>query len=99
MARKVVWTKRANQKFNKIIEYLEAEWGENVTRNFVKRTFEVIELMSDQPEIGTKENPEKQIRGFLLTKHNRLFYRTTEKELKILNFFDTRSKPRKTKIQ
>lgn len=30
MAKKIVWTKRANIKFNNIIDYLEKEWGSNV---------------------------------------------------------------------
>ena len=91
MAKKVVWTNRANHKFNKIIDYLELEWGPNVTRNFVRKTYDIIELICDQPELGTLENSDKMIRGFLLTKHNRLFYRVTEREIILLNFFDTRS--------
>ena len=91
MAKKIVWTKRANSKFNKIIDYLEREWGLKVTQNFVKKTYDIIELISDQSDLGTLENSEKNIRGFLLTKHNRLFYRVTAKEIILLNFFDTRS--------
>jgi plasmid stabilization system protein ParE len=94
MARKIVWTKRANSKFNKIIEYLEREWGLSVTQSFVKKTYDIIELISDQSNLGTIENPEKNIRGFVLTKHNRLFYRVTENEIILLNFFDTRSGPK-----
>jgi plasmid stabilization system protein ParE len=98
MARKVVWTKRANDKFNKIIEFLEQEWGSNVTRNFVRRAYDIIDLISDQPELGTLENQERKIRGFLLTKHNRLFYRVTDKEIILLNFFDTRSGSKRTRF-
>ncbi|MCW5912865.1 MAG: type II toxin-antitoxin system RelE/ParE family toxin [Cyclobacteriaceae bacterium] len=95
MAKKIIWTKRANHKFNTIIQYLEEEWGEQVTRNFVKRVYSILDLISDQPDIGTLEHPEKRIRGFLLTRHNRLFYRVTENEIILLNFFDTRSGPRR----
>ena len=91
MVRKIVWTKRANIKFNNIIDYLEAEWGEPVTEIFVKKTYDIIELISDQPDLGTIEKIERNIRGFLLTKHNRLFYKITDKEVILLNFFDTRS--------
>jgi plasmid stabilization system protein ParE len=98
MARQIVWTKRANDKFNKIITYLENEWVQLVTKNFIKKTYDIIELISDQPDLGTLENSEKNIRGFLLTKHNRLFYRTTDKEIILLNFFDTRSAPTRKKI-
>lgn len=70
MARRIIWTQRANKKFNNIIDYLEWNWGSKVTRNFVKRTYDIIDLISLQPEIGTLENEQKKIRGFLLTKHN-----------------------------
>ena len=48
--------------------------------------------------MGTIEVEEKGIKGFLITKHNRLFYRNTDKELVILNFFDTRQNPKKKKF-
>ncbi|MGE0772340.1 MAG: type II toxin-antitoxin system RelE/ParE family toxin [Cyclobacteriaceae bacterium] len=98
MAKKIVWTKRANNKFNKIIDFLEQEWGPNVTRNFVGKTYDILDLISDQPDLGTMENKERKIRGFLLTKHNRLFYRVTDKEIILLNFFDTRSGPKRRRF-
>jgi plasmid stabilization system protein ParE len=98
MAREIVWTKRANNKFNKILEYLELEWGSQVTKNFVIRTYTILDLIADQPEIGSLENQEKNIRGFLLTKHNRLFYRTTTKEIILLIFFDMRSGSKRIKF-
>jgi len=97
MARKIIWTKRANNKLNQVIDYLGKEWGENVTQSFVTRVYAVVELISDYPEIGTVENSTKNIRGFLLTKHNRLFYRITEDEIIILNLFDTRSAMKRKK--
>lgn len=81
MAKKIIWTKRASSKFNAIIEYLEKDWGNAVTINFVQKSFEIIELLSERPFIGTLENTAKGIRGFLITKHNRLFYRVTANEL------------------
>ncbi len=98
MAKKIIWTKRANSKFNKIIDYLEQEWGPRVTQNFVRKTYAIIDLISDQPDLGTLENQERKIRGFLLTKHNRLFYRVTDKEIILLNFFDTRSGPKRKRF-
>jgi plasmid stabilization system protein ParE len=95
MAKEIVWTKRANNKFTKIIQFLEEDWGHLVTENFVQRTYTIIDLLAEQPQLGTLENVEKQIRGFVLTKHNRLFYRITENEIILLNFFDTRSKPKR----
>ncbi|SFT77284.1 Plasmid stabilization system protein ParE [Algoriphagus locisalis] len=91
MAREIVWTKRASNSFRRITNYLEYEFGEKTTRNFILRTFNVIDLLKANPEMGTIESFELGIFGFLITKHNRLFYRFSQLELILLNFFDTRS--------
>lgn len=91
MVDEIVWTKRALQRYQEITEYLQTNWGEQVTREFVQRTYRVIDLIRDYPEMGTMENKSRHIRGFLVTKHNRLFYRGTETQVILLNFFDTRS--------
>lgn len=95
MAKEIIWTKRASKKFNRILVFLENEWGEKVTENFVIKAFTILELLADQPEIGTLEHQKKKIRGFPLTKHNRLFYRITDTEIILLNIFDSRSNPKK----
>jgi len=95
MAKTIIWNRRASDKFNAIIKYLEKEWGDKVTQNFVIRTYRIIEILAQNPEIGTLENPEKQIRGFVITKHNTLFYRIENDNLILLNFFDNRQHPQK----
>ncbi|MBK9220509.1 MAG: type II toxin-antitoxin system RelE/ParE family toxin [Saprospiraceae bacterium] len=81
-------------KLDSLIDYLNQEWSENVAKQFVKRTFELVELLSKQPNLGPYQNSEKKIRGILVSKHNRLFYRTTSHKIIILNIFDTRSNPK-----
>lgn len=97
MAKKVVWTKRAAANFKNVIAYLERDWNYNVTKAFVTHTYEVIELLAENPELGSIEDHDRQIRGFLVTKHNLLFYRTTATEIILLNIYDTRSGPQKAK--
>jgi len=95
MVKTIIWNRRASNSFNAIINYLQGEWGEKVTRNFVVRTYEIIDLLAVNPEMGSVEHFEKQIRGFVITKHNTLFYRIEEEKLILLNFFDNRQDPRK----
>ena len=68
MAQEIIWTKRADQKFDKIIEYLMKEWGDKVTVGFVKRVFDFIDILKEFPEIGSIENNKRKIRGFFLIK-------------------------------
>ncbi|MPM27951.1 hypothetical protein SDC9_74468 [bioreactor metagenome] len=37
MALVIQWIKRADKKFTSIIEYLDKEWGKNVTKRFIKK--------------------------------------------------------------
>jgi plasmid stabilization system protein ParE len=95
MAKTIVWNRRASNSFDSVIEYLQQKWGDRVTKNFVARTFQIIDFLAEHPEMGSIENYEKQIRGFVITKHNTLFYRIEERRIILLNFFDNRQHPSK----
>jgi plasmid stabilization system protein ParE len=55
MALEITWSKRGDKEFDKIIEYLLAEWNEQVTEAFVKKVYDFIDILADFPEIGTIE--------------------------------------------
>ena len=94
MALTIRWTKRAEKKFDKIIEYLLIEWNEQVTEAFVKKAYEFIDTLADFPEIGIMENKEKAIRGFTIVKQINIFYHTDGSQIIILDFFDNRQAPK-----
>ena len=95
MASEITWSKRADKKFDKIIEYLLAEWNEQVTEAFVKKVYDFIDILADFPEIGTIENNEKGIRGFAIVKQINIFYHISDNKIIILNFFDNRQAPKR----
>ena len=98
MALKILWSKRADKKFDKILEYLLEEWGERITGNFVKKVYNFLEILSEYPEIGTIENEEKGIRGFTVVKEIDLFYKVTGDKIILLDFFDNRQSPEKNRF-
>lgn len=98
MALKIIWNKRAKVNFEKILEYLELSFGQQTAKTFARRSYNIIEQLSDYPELGSLEIKDKKVRGILITKHNRLFYRITEKEIILLNFFDNRQNPKTKKF-
>jgi len=95
MAEKIIWHHKAKLQFDAIIQYLSNEWGETVAKNFVVRTYEILDTLNDFPELGSLENPEKQIRAFVISKHNTLFYRIDGKRIILLTFFNNRRHPKK----
>lgn len=95
MAHKIVWTKTAEKEFDNILSYLESEWNESICRKFINRVDDIFDLLTLYPEAGTIEVREENIRGFLISKQVRLFYRIKSKNIVLMNFFDTRLNPKK----
>ena len=92
MALEIKWSKRADKKFDSIIDYLEKEWGEKATKDFVKKTYEFLDILIEFPDIGSIENEENQIRGFVLVKQVTVFYKLKDNEIILLNFYDNRQR-------
>jgi len=99
MAKEIKWTKTAAKNFDKVIDYLENNWSEKIVSNFVTRTFDLLDLLAELPEIGELQDKKRQIRGMLITKHNKLFYRIDNDTLIVLRIFDTRQNPKKLRFK
>ena len=91
----IVWNKRASKQFEKIQDYLISEFGERVTEEFTNRVFNFLDLLANYPDIGTIENKDKNIRGFLLHRHTILFYKYDGDKIYLLSVFDNRQDPKK----
>ena len=95
MALEINWTTRAGKKFDQILDYLVKEWGENTAKSFTRKVYDILDILTEFPEIGTIENKEKGIRGFTIIKQVNLFYRIKGNKIILLNFFDNRQHPLK----
>ncbi len=95
MALKIIWSKRADKKFDKIIDYLNESFGESVTKSFVRKVYDFLDILSEFPELGSIENRERGIRGFTIVKNINVFYRIENKTIYLLDFFDNRQNPKK----
>lgn len=90
MVKEVRWSKPAVKKFDSIVEYLVNEWGNQVANEFVVKTFDLVHLLKQFPEIGSLQNKDRDIRGLLITKHVRLFYRIKSAHIVLLNFYENK---------
>lgn len=94
----IIWNKRASRQFGALQEYLTEEFGEKTTATFTTRTFTFIELLLKHPQIGSLEDKEKNIRGFVLHSNTTVFYKEEQGNIYILSFFDNRQSPGKEKF-
>ena len=97
MALRIFWSKRADKKFDNILDYLTTEWGEKVTSAFVKKVYDFLDILIEFPEIGSVENVERGIRGFVIVKQITIFYKVSGNKIILLNFFDNRKGSKKKK--
>jgi len=86
-------TKRAEQNFDAIVDYIDKKWGPQTAKQFVIKTDEIFKLLQNYPSMGQIENG--TIRGFQLSPQTRLLYRVRDEKIIILSFFDVRQHPNK----
>jgi len=61
MVRKVRLTKKADKRFDEILEYLNKEFGKSTVTKFIERTYSFFDLIVQHPHIGRIEDKK---RGF-----------------------------------
>lgn len=94
MAIKLVWSKRADQGYAKIIKYLENEWTDKEVSNFVRETNHFFGLLKENPHILEPAGSRKNVyrgpinRLTILTYH----YKPRRKEIVIVNIRGARQK-------
>jgi plasmid stabilization system protein ParE len=94
MALEIKWSKKASLDFTNVQEYLQFTWGESSVKNFTIKVFDFLDLLSEYPLIGTIENKEFNIRGFVIVKQLTLFYQVRDNKIILLRFYDNRQYPR-----
>lgn len=95
---KIRVTKRANQDFLKIQDYLITNWGDSSVVKFKNQVNDFFDILEIFPEIGTMEVPEINIRGFQINPHIRIFYTVKSDSLVIHSFFNILQNPQKKNL-
>jgi len=98
MALNIFWSKHADKSFDSIITWLQSNWGEHSVSLFVKKVYEFLEIITEFPEIGSIENTDLNIRGFVIVKQITIFYQVRNEKIIILNFYDNRQRPKSKKF-
>jgi plasmid stabilization system protein ParE len=93
--RKVILSKRASSKLEKLLEYLEIEWSENVKQNFIRKLDTTLEIIKKYPESSEQSEIKKGLFRCVITKQTTLFYQYNSSTIKIVTLFDTRMNPKK----
>ena len=97
MALKIEWTANALEDYQQVVDYLLKEWPLNIAADFVDNLEKRVHNLTSFPNIGIASLKDPSIRSIVITKHNKLYYRTSPDKIEILDIFDTRQSPDKNK--
>lgn len=95
MAYEIILKKRFTNKLIKVLAYLETAWSQEVAAAFLKKVDHRLHQLASQPFTGAPSEKIKDVRGVLITRHNRLYYKVKGKKVIVLNMYDTRMNPGK----
>ena len=93
MSKKIVWSPLSMSDLAMILEYLNENWDEKVTNQFIDLTENNLEQISINPRQFPIIYKKEKIRKCVLTKHNTMFYRDSKSQVEILRIYDTRQDP------
>jgi len=94
MGKEIIWSARAIESFNRVIEYLETNWTEKQINSFVEKTEHTLRIIGSG-KVKFKSSKKKNIFEVLVTKHNLLLYRDKKNKVELILFYDTRQHPKK----
>ncbi|MEM9337913.1 MAG: type II toxin-antitoxin system RelE/ParE family toxin [Bacteroidota bacterium] len=97
MALKIVWTKRAQTGYDKIIDYLKTHFSDEEVRRFVRQSNEFFKLLCQYPELLESTKKHNYLRRGPMNKHTILTYRIKprKKQIELINIRFARQKPLK----
>lgn len=97
MAHQVIFKKRFYNNLVSVLNYIEKEWNKKVADDFLEKLDKRISTLKEQPFIGSPSEVVKGVRGILITKHNKLYYKVSGDRIFILNMPDTQKSPKKNR--
>jgi plasmid stabilization system protein ParE len=92
---KLLWSDKALEDLQNIINYLIEKWSQKEVRNFARRLDKRLEIITINPRLFPKTSRRKSVRRSVLTKHTVIYYEINENLITIVTLFDPRQSPKK----
>jgi plasmid stabilization system protein ParE len=95
---KILWSKRAFEDLDGILNYLEENWTKKEVRKFVSKLHKRLILLSFFPKLYSESHQKKNVRKSVLTKQVVIYYSLNNNVVELIRLFDSRQQPSKLKL-
>jgi len=86
MVYRIELTKRAEEEYQKIIDYIAIEFGVNKALEVEENYFKIVQQIAINPEQFPYFNKEKRIRKCVMSSQTSLYYRFDKDVVNLLSF-------------
>lgn len=97
MVYQIIFKRRFQNKLEKLLFYIEGEFGLLVAQKFAKQPDKKFQSLRLQPYAGTA-SVNLPVRSILAGKHNRVYYRIESNKIVMITIYDTRINPKKNRL-
>jgi plasmid stabilization system protein ParE len=99
MVYSIISKRRYEKKLERLLIYLEDEFGLLVAKSFATKLDRKLKTLQKQPYIGKPSDTVKDVRSIMPSRHNRIYYKIFGNEIIIINMYDTRMNPRRNRYK
>lgn len=89
----IVFSEKAKSNIEKIANYLDEEWSENVKMKFLTDISKAVKQLAIMPFMFPSSNKMKGLRRCVVNRHTVLYYRISEDLIEVINIKGTRERP------
>ena len=92
------WYPEATKKFHQTVSYIQAEYGSNSSKKFLKEAYRTERLLARNPYLGKAEpflaEAPVPYRSIVVNRLNKMVYWINGDVIEIVDFWDTRREPK-----
>ena len=98
MIHEIHFSPRALNELYAVLEYLDKKWGVTVSEKFLDRIDELLDGISETPQMYVCINKRKKIHRCVVNNNVTLYYRIKKGEVELITFFQSRQRQSKRKL-
>jgi plasmid stabilization system protein ParE len=89
----IIFSEKAKSNIEKIAEYLDEEWSENVKLKFLTDISKAVKQLAIMPFMFPSSDKMEGLRRCVVNRHTVLYYRINQEIIEVINIKGTRQSP------
>jgi plasmid stabilization system protein ParE len=98
MVNTLQWTDRAIEEYDKLVDYLYEEWGEEITQRVITEIDQTLLRIKKSPKLFPIFIKSRKVRRCVASLQTSIFFKIKPDWIEISSVFDNRQNPKKRNL-